>query len=78
MCLPNSDIDLIVVNPNYDEGTMINKLYKKMLFSSYFRKVIKLKHAKVPILKIQTRDMFDIDLAFNIENGQAWIDFMKK
>lgn len=57
---------------------MINKLYKKILRSSYFRRVIKLKHAKCPILKLQTRDMFDIDLAFNVENGQAWIDFMKK
>ena len=50
--LPNSDIDLLVYQPDMKESTMINKLTSQLLKSGICKSIDPLKHAKVPIIKL--------------------------
>jgi non-canonical poly(A) RNA polymerase PAPD5/7 len=50
--LPNSDIDLLVYQPDVKEASMINKITNQLLKSGICKSIDPLKHAKVPIIKL--------------------------
>lgn len=50
--LPNSDIDLLVYNPDVREDKMINKLTTCLFDSKTCKWIDPIKHAKVPIIKL--------------------------
>jgi len=50
--LPNSDIDLLVYNPDLRELTMINKLTSELLRANICTSIEPIKHSKVPIIKL--------------------------
>jgi non-canonical poly(A) RNA polymerase PAPD5/7 len=50
--LPNSDIDLLVYNPDVREEKMISKLTKSLYDSKACKWIDAIKHAKVPIIKL--------------------------
>jgi DNA polymerase sigma len=50
--LPNSDIDLLVYNPDIKEGNMISKLTSKIIEERICKSIDPIKHAKVPIIKL--------------------------
>ena len=50
--LPNSDIDLLVYNPEVRENSMINKLASELVSAHICKSIDPIKHAKVPIIKL--------------------------
>lgn len=50
--LPNSDIDLLVYNPDVRETTMINKITSALIKANICKSIEPLKHCKVPIIKL--------------------------
>lgn len=50
--LPQSDIDLLVYQPNVRELTMITKLTTALIKAQVCKAIEPIKHAKVPIIKL--------------------------
>jgi non-canonical poly(A) RNA polymerase PAPD5/7 len=64
--LPNSDIDLLVYHPSMRDIPMINKLTSDLLRANICTSIEPIKHAKVPIIKLQDKETgINIDLSFN-------------
>lgn len=76
--LPNSDIDLLVYQPEIKEGTMINRLTSALIKSGLCKHIEPLKHAKVPIIKLQDKQSnINVDISFNRTNGVYCVKLMK-
>ena len=76
--LPNSDIDLLVYQPDVKEASMINKLTNQLLKSGICKSIDPLKHAKVPIIKLQDRESgVNVDISFNRTNGIYCVKLVK-
>ena len=76
--LPNSDIDLLVYQPDMKESSMINKLTSQLLKSGICKSIDPLKHAKVPIIKLQDRESnVNVDISFNRTNGIYCVKLVK-
>ena len=76
--LPNSDIDLLVYLPDVKEANMINKLTNQLLKSGICKSIDPLKHAKVPIIKLQDRETsVNVDISFNRTNGIYCVKLVK-
>lgn len=50
--LPNSDIDLLVYNPEVKEISMINRLGNQLLKTGMCKSLEQLKHIRVPLIKL--------------------------
>jgi non-canonical poly(A) RNA polymerase PAPD5/7 len=50
--LPNSDIDLLVYNPDVRELTMLNKISDSLVKSGICKSIEALKFTKVPLIKL--------------------------
>jgi len=50
--LPNSDIDLLVYQPDVKETTMITKLTSALIKAGICKSIEPLRNAKVPIIKL--------------------------
>jgi non-canonical poly(A) RNA polymerase PAPD5/7 len=76
--LPNSDIDVLVYLPEVKEGAMINKLTQGLLKAGICKSIDPLKHAKVPIIKLQDRESgVNVDISFNRTNGIYCVKLVK-
>lgn len=76
--LPNSDIDLLVYNPQVKEITMINKLGNSLLKSGMCKSLEQLKHIRVPLIKLQDRESnIQVDISFNRTNGIYCVKLVK-
>mmetsp|Transcript_31 Transcript_31/g.58 ORF Transcript_31/g.58 Transcript_31/m.58 type:complete len:303 (-) Transcript_31:56-964(-) len=76
--LPQSDIDILVYNPNKSEVAMINKLTHKLLAADICKSIEPLKHTKVPIIKLQDkRTDLQVDISFNRTNGIYCVKLVK-
>ena len=76
--LPNSDIDLLVYLPDTKEGNMINKLTQALLKAGICKSIDPLKHAKVPIIKLQDKESgMNVDISFNRTNGNYCVKLVK-
>ena len=53
--LPHSDIDLLVYCPAVRDMSMINKLTSQLVKAEICSSIEPIKHAKVPIIKLQDK-----------------------
>lgn len=76
--LPNSDIDMLIYLPEIKETAMINKLTQGLLRAGICKSIDPLKHAKVPIIKLQDRESgVNVDISFNRTNGIYCVKLVK-
>ena len=76
--LPNSDIDVLVYLPEQKDIPLINKLTSAFAKSGLCRSINPIKHAKVPIIKIQEKSTNqNIDISFNRTNGIYCVKLVK-
>jgi len=77
--LPNSDIDLLVYNPQVREHTMISKITDALVRADACRSIDPIKHAKVPIIKLQDKKHgVNVDISFNRTNGVYCVKLVKE
>ena len=76
--LPNSDIDLLVFNPDVRELTMLNRISNALLRSGSCKSIEPLKHTKVPLIKLQDKETnMQVDISFNRTNGIYCVKLVK-
>eukprot|EP00347_Sterkiella_histriomuscorum_P011055 403373923 len=76
--LPNSDVDLLVYYPDQREQNMINRLAGSLMKSGICKSIEAIKHAKVPIIKLQDKETScNIDISFNRTNGIYCVKLVK-
>lgn len=69
--LPQSDIDLVLLSPNYDQQALMKKA-KKVIYSNpeVFCNIAVITTAKVPLIKcVDIETGIDIDISFNETSG---------
>ena len=76
--LPNSDIDLVVYNPEVKEITQINRIANHLYKSGICKSIETLKHTKVPLIKlVDKKTNINVDITFNRTNGVYCIKLVK-
>jgi non-canonical poly(A) RNA polymerase PAPD5/7 len=76
--LQNSDIDLLVYNPEVKEINMLNKLSNTLLKAGICKSIEPLKYTKVPLIKLQDKETgIQVDLSFNRTNGIYCVKLVK-
>ena len=76
--LPNSDIDLLVYNPDVKELTMISKISSNLYRTGMCKSLEALKHTKVPLIKLQDKQTnISVDISFNRTNGIYCVKLVK-
>ena len=76
--LPNSDIDLLVYNPDVRELTMLNKISDSLVKSGICKSIEALKFTKVPLIKLQDKKTnINVDISFNRTNGIYCVKLVK-
>lgn len=76
--LPNSDIDLLVYNPQVKELTMLNKLCNNLVKQIEVQSIEPLKFTKVPLIKLQEKNSkINVDISFNRTNGIYCVKLVK-
>jgi len=76
--LPNSDIDLLVYNPQLKELTMLNKICNTLVKAIEVQSIEPLKFTKVPLIKLQEKNTkINVDISFNRTNGIYCVKLVK-
>jgi non-canonical poly(A) RNA polymerase PAPD5/7 len=76
--LPNSDIDLLVYNPEAKELAMLNKLSNTLVKQIEVQSIEPLKFTKVPLIKLQEKKSnINVDISFNRTNGIYCVKLVK-
>lgn len=76
--LPNSDVDMLVYLPEIKDIAMINKISNALLKSGVCKSIEPIKHAKVPIIKLQDKETScNVDISFNRTNGVYCVKLVK-
>lgn len=79
--LPNSDIDLVIINNNLSVKKLINKIGKciKSNTNGYYNNIEIVLSAKIPIIKFtDTEYNVQIDIVFNAFDGVKMLKIIKK
>lgn len=76
--LPNSDIDLLVYNPEVKEISMLGKLANSLIKGIQCESIEALKFTKVPLIKLQEKNSkINVDISFNRTNGIYCVKLVK-
>eukprot|EP00347_Sterkiella_histriomuscorum_P022131 403331574 len=77
--LPNSDIDLIVYQPDVSESRMITKVADAIVRQKKCKTIDVLKNTKVPLIKITDSEFgVNVDISFNRTNGVYCVKLVKQ
>lgn len=70
MYLPGADIDVVLLDPNMNNVTLMNKLAKVLLKDTKYESVNLIRSAKVPLIKlVEVSTGYNFDISFNKLDG---------
>ena len=76
--LPNSDIDLLVYQPEIKESTMITRITSALIRAGVCKSIDPLINVKIPIIKLQDKETsIQVDISFNRTNGIYCVKLVK-
>lgn len=77
--LPNSDIDLVVYQPDMSESRMIKKISDAIVRQKKCKTIDKLENTKVPLIKLTDSEYgVNVDISFNRTNGVYCVKLVKQ